>query len=199
MRKSNHSSPGPAAASSKKYQTILMDPPWPIKWNAASSIGKKNLQYQTLPISEIIAIPVDELAAEHCRLLMWVTNSFLPEGLGIIRLWKFHYDKLFTWCKNNGMGGHPRNATEHLIIASRGEPQMRGRNDSMILNWLECPRTSKHSEKPDALRHVFEKFSPEPRIELFARQRHPGWDAWGNEMASDVDMKVGSEHTLLSV
>ena len=27
-----------------------------------------------------------------------------------------------------------------------------------------------------------------PRIELFARQATPGWDVWGNEVASDIQL-----------
>ena len=27
-----------------------------------------------------------------------------------------------------------------------------------------------------------------PRVELFARQKIPGWDAWGNEIASDIQL-----------
>ncbi len=27
-----------------------------------------------------------------------------------------------------------------------------------------------------------------PRIELFARQVTPGWDVWGNEVASDIQL-----------
>jgi N6-adenosine-specific RNA methylase IME4 len=27
-----------------------------------------------------------------------------------------------------------------------------------------------------------------PRIELFARQKTPGWDVWGNEVARDIDI-----------
>ena len=27
-----------------------------------------------------------------------------------------------------------------------------------------------------------------PRIELFARQQSPGWDVWGNEVESSLDM-----------
>jgi N6-adenosine-specific RNA methylase IME4 len=32
-----------------------------------------------------------------------------------------------------------------------------------------------------------------PRIELFARQRSPGWDAWGNEVDSSLDMDYRRE------
>ena len=27
-----------------------------------------------------------------------------------------------------------------------------------------------------------------PRIELFARQKTEGWDVWGNEVESDIDL-----------
>lgn len=173
--------------TSGQYHTILMDPPWPIKWQHSDTLGMKQLQYQTLPISEIMQLPIDSLAHQHCLLLMWVTNEFLPEGLGIVRHWKFQYEKLYTWCKNNGMGAHPRNATEHIIIASRGcPPKLRGRNDSAILNWINLPVTNRHSEKPKEIRHILEKFAPEPRLEMFARERRQGWDAWGNEFEPDV-------------
>lgn len=40
-----------------------------------------------------------------------------------------------------------------------------------------------HSAKPDETRHrIVELLGDVPRIELFARQRVPGWDAWGDEI-----------------
>jgi site-specific DNA-methyltransferase (adenine-specific) len=122
---------------------------------------------------------------------MWTTNAYLPESLGVLRHWRFQYKMLFTWCKNNGMGGHPRNATEHMIIATRGEPAS-DRHASATLNWIEHPRIG-HSVKPEVFRQTIERISPAPRIELFARQRVSGWDAWGNEVESDIDLlKVGA-------
>jgi len=178
----------------KKYQTIYADPPWPIKWNASQAIGKKHIEYPTMPISEICALPVHEIADVNCTLFMWTTNAYLPESLGVLRHWRFHYKMLFTWCKNNGMGGHPRNATEHIIIATRGEPAS-DRHASATLNWIEHPRIG-HSVKPEAFREMIERISPGPRIELFARKRAPGWDAWGNEVESDIDLlNVGTVNT----
>ena len=170
----------------KKYQTIYADPPWPIKWNASLAIGKKHIEYPTMPISEICALPVHEIADTNCTLFMWTTNAYLPESLGVLRHWRFQYKMLFTWCKNNGMGGHPRNATEHMIIATRGEPAS-DRHASATLNWIEHPRIG-HSVKPEVFRETIERISPGPRIELFARKRVDGWDAWGNEVESDIDL-----------
>jgi len=40
-----------------------------------------------------------------------------------------------------------------------------------------------HSQKPEEVRNrIVEMFGDIPRIELFARQRVEGWDAWGNEI-----------------
>ena len=40
-----------------------------------------------------------------------------------------------------------------------------------------------HSRKPDCVRdRIVELCGDLPRIELFARQRFEGWDAWGNEI-----------------
>jgi len=40
-----------------------------------------------------------------------------------------------------------------------------------------------HSRKPDIIRDEIKRMFPEcKRLELFARQQYPGWDAWGNEV-----------------
>ena len=40
-----------------------------------------------------------------------------------------------------------------------------------------------HSRKPDEQYAKIERLYPQGRrLELFARQRWPGWDAWGNEV-----------------
>ena len=51
-----------------------------------------------------------------------------------------------------------------------------------------------HSKKPDEARdRIVELIGDVPRIELFARQTTPGWDVWGNEIQSDIEMKDEEE------
>jgi N6-adenosine-specific RNA methylase IME4 len=38
-----------------------------------------------------------------------------------------------------------------------------------------------HSRKPEELYTEIERLFEGPRCELFARERRPGWDAWGLE------------------
>lgn len=32
-----------------------------------------------------------------------------------------------------------------------------------------------------------------PRVELFAREKTEGWDAWGNEVESDIEISSDTE------
>jgi N6-adenosine-specific RNA methylase IME4 len=46
------------------------------------------------------------------------------------------------------------------------------------------------SRKPDEAYELIERMYPElPKIELFARNRRSGWDAWGNQ-APDDDLSI---------
>lgn len=50
--------------------------------------------------------------------------------------------------------------------------------DQVIVSPVE-----QHSKKPDMIRErIVSLMGDLPRVELFARQRVPGWDAWGNEV-----------------
>jgi site-specific DNA-methyltransferase (adenine-specific) len=44
-------------------------------------------------------------------------------------------------------------------------------------------KRGRHSKKPDRIRDLIAGWFPgKRRIELFARMKAPGWDAWGNEV-----------------
>ena len=46
-----------------------------------------------------------------------------------------------------------------------------------------------HSRKPDIIRDkIVELMGDLPRIELFSRQKAEGWDCWGNEVESDIEL-----------
>ncbi len=46
-----------------------------------------------------------------------------------------------------------------------------------------------HSKKPDVARDkIVELAGDLSRVELFARQKTPGWDVWGNEVTSDLTL-----------
>lgn len=47
---------------------------------------------------------------------------------------------------------------------------------------------TKHSKKPADMRAMIERVSYGPYVELFAREMHPGWDVWGNEVESGIEI-----------
>ena len=172
----------------KKYQIIYADPPWPIKWRANKQLRMKPLKYPTMTIAELCTLPVKEIADDCSKLFLWTTNAFLPEALGILKFWGFQYDKLWTWCKPTGAGGHPRNATEHLVESGRGTLKSIGKHRNAVNNWFIAP-TRGHSIKPTKAMELIEYCYPDvAKIELFAREKTKGWDVWGNEVESDIEL-----------
>ena len=170
----------------KKYQIIYADPPWPIKWTNSNTIsGFKRLEYPTMGIAEMCNLDVKSLADDGCKCFIWTTNGFLLEALFLMRSWGFQYEKLWTWCKKTGAGGHPRNATEHIVEGTSGFIKTIGMHEKATNNWFIAQR-GKHSVKPEEPRKMIERFYPNSKkIELFARQNTEGWDVWGNELVAD--------------
>ena len=86
-----------------------------------------------------------------------------------------------------GMGYWFRNQHEILLIGLRGKfsppiPQMRDRS-------VYKEKRTKHSKKPEYFRNWITKCFPlATKIELFARQKTEGWDVWGNEVESDINL-----------
>jgi len=91
---------------------------------------------------------------------------------------------MITWMKDKqGLGQYFRGITEHCLFGKRGKLPFKVINDKRQqgLTGFFAPRTE-HSVKPKEMRDMIEKVSYAPRIELFARERFDGWDAWGNEI-----------------
>jgi N6-adenosine-specific RNA methylase IME4 len=145
--------------------------------------------YPLMKTREIAALDVASLAGANAHLYLWTTNNFLEDGLEVVRAWGFRYVTMITWKKQHiGLGQYFRGMTEHCLFAVRGSLPYRTRADgkrAQGTTFIEADRTE-HSVKPEKLREYAELVSYEPRIELFARHRSPGWDAWGNEVPAEV-------------
>ena len=57
------------------------------------------------------------------------------------------------------------------------------------VNMVET-RKREHSRKPDEQYAKIERLYDGPYLELFARRARPGWDVWGNEVASTVKIPM---------
>lgn len=178
----------------KKYQTILIDPPWQYNrdwWpgSSKSAFGKKYnektvpMPYPEMSLAEIISLPIKKLADCDCDLYLWTTQRYLPAAFDIIHTWGFTYCQTLTWCKTpmgTGQGGLFCPTTEFLILGRIGRmPLEKKRIDT---TWWNVKRTNVHSKKPEFFQDIIETVSDPPRIELFARRIRNKWDCWGDEV-----------------
>lgn len=170
-----------------RYQTILLDPPWYFKnYSAKGEKKNPNAHYDCMSIDELRALPVGHLAAPACALTMWSTAPFLVESIELLRHWGFEYKSMGCWAKQSstgkkwqfGTGYGYRSACEPWLLGTLGNPKRISRS---VRNLIMAP-VRDHSRKPDQMRLDLERLWPGPRCELFARQRHPGWDCWGLEV-----------------
>ena len=59
-------------------------------------------------------------------------------------------------------------------------------------------RIERHSKKPEEVRRRIEQLIGDvPRVELFARQRAPGWDVWGDHVAGTISLEGWDDEALL--
>ena len=179
----------------KKYQVIYADPPWKYgAWGKAEPIHRPNskvypMPYETMSVEEIKKLPVKNLANENCELYLWTTQKYLPFAFDVMNSWGFKYCQTIVWCKaprGLGQGGVYCPTNEFLLLGRKGKMPSVHRIDS---TWFLTKRPhNAHSKKPDFFREMIEKVSNPPRIELFARQKTEGWDVWGNEVESDIEL-----------
>jgi len=162
------------------YRTIYLDPPW--RYNDAGCQGAAEEQYATMSLDQLEALDVGTLAhPEGCHVWMWITWPMMREGahLRLFRAWGLEWKAEIVWHKTGamGLGRWIRVETEILLLGVRGDlPRL----SADVRGFLEAPRSA-HSVKPEAFAELSERFSPGPRIELFARRAREGWDRWGNE------------------
>lgn len=170
-----------------RYKTIYADPPW-MERGAGKIRRGADRHYPLMRTEEIMELPVMELAdPEGCHLYLWTTNNFLPDALKVVCAWGFEYVTIISWIKDReGLGQYYRGLTEHCIFA-RTKKKLPYRTEDgkrqQGVTGFYAPK-GRHSEKPEEMRRMIERVSYAPRIELFARSVHAGWDAWGDEVKS---------------
>lgn len=71
------------------------------------------------------------------------------------------------------------------VLGVKGKPKRIRNNIRQVCHEIR----EGHSKKPDEIRkRIVELMGDIPRIELFARQKTEGWDVWGNEVKSDIEL-----------
>lgn len=180
------------------YQTLYADPPWQYrdKGGPKGTTGAA-LQYPTMSYADLAKLPVGQLAAPDAVLFMWATYPTIQDALDLIRAWGFTYKSIaFQWLKiypsgkpRFGLGHWTRGNTEPCLLATRGKMHRVDNAVSQLIftEELIVSEIGRHSAKPPETRErIVRLIGDLPAIELFARERAPGWDCFGDEVENGV-------------
>lgn len=187
------------AELSPPYSTIVADPPWPTGVKGSGyvrGVGRRygaggrrrratSLGYSTMPLEDIYALPVGELAAENAALWLWVTAGHNRAGVGMAcaEAWGFTVVGEIVWKKPNyGLGAFPRPQHEILLVCRKGAVTFNRADVGSVQEWRQDYGNNggkSHSAKPPGAYDLIESVSPGPYVELFCRRPVLGWDSWG--------------------
>ena len=144
----------------KKYNTIYADPPWQFQ-NRTGKVApehKRLTRYETMTISEIKKLPIEDIAADKAQLYLWVPNALLPDGLAVMDAWGFEYKANIVWEKvrkdggpdGRGVGFYFRNVTELLLfgIKKKSAPNRTLQPARSQVNLIRTMKRE-HSRKPE--------------------------------------------------
>lgn len=179
------------------YDLIVVDPPWHFKtWSPAGQTSKSaSGQYRTMPLTEIMALPVRELLKPDAIVYLWATGAMLPHALETLRAWGIVYKSSFVWRKIThngkvrwGTGRWAQSGHELLLLGVVGRPRC------FLLPSIFDGLARAHSRKPDEFYDLIAKKTPDlRRADLFARQQREGWDVWGDEVGKFSSSHGGAE------
>lgn len=190
-----------------QYSALLIDPPWPERGGGKIKRGADR-HYKLMSRAEILAAilraPCFAPAADS-HLYLCSTMSSLLDGLWVMDGLGFRYVTHAVWCKreedgderDSGIGQYFRGAHELVLFGVRGKGfavRSEARDTPSVI-YARTPRangTRVHSRKPDELYDLVERRTTGARLEMFARTRRPGWDAWGNEL--DAPQSTDTTH-----
>jgi N6-adenosine-specific RNA methylase IME4 len=178
----------------KKYQIIYADPPWEYTTKSVSPNRSVANHYVTMGASSIKGLNVSSISDINCYLFLWATCPNLDQALDVINVWGFTYKTVaFNWIKTNknnmgyffGLGAYTRANSELCLLGVKGSLK----RVTASIPQLVVSEVMEHSHKPAIVRsNITQLYGDLPRIELFARRKVEGWDCWGNEVESDIDL-----------
>jgi N6-adenosine-specific RNA methylase IME4 len=169
-----------------KYGALLLDPPWKFANYSAKGEAKNPVaHYDCMSLADLRALPMNQLAAPDCAMLMWATAPLLPEAIDLMRAWGFTFKSAGAWAKQSstgkawafGTGYCFRSAAEFFLLGTLGKPKIQSRS---VRNLIVAP-VRQHSRKPEDQYEMVERLFEGPFAEVFSRASRPGWDTFGHE------------------
>ena len=167
-----------------KFRVIYADPAWSYNDKQDTpQLGGAAKHYDTMSVSQICNLPVNEISEKNSVLFLWVTSPLLEDAFTVIKSWGFKYKTSFVWDKiKHNMGHYNSVRHEFLLIATKGSctPDNKKLYDSV----QAIERNNNHSEKPiEFLNIIDDIYNYGNKLEMFCRNiKKEKWYGWGNEI-----------------
>lgn len=165
-----------------KYRTIVIDPPWEIeKIQRVVRPNQTEMDYPMMSVKEITEFSIirNSFDKSGCHVYLWTTHKHLPDALEVFKSWGVNYQCVLTWIKNVGITPFSWMYSTELILFGRVG------NLSLLKNGLRIDfygKVREHSRKPDEFYDLVKQASPEPRIDIFSREKRDGFEQYGDEI-----------------
>ncbi len=175
------------------FDVILADPPWDY-YGSPAKMAAAGKHYPLMTDQALLDFSlIKDSLTKPGVVFMWATSPRLDFALKLIEHWGLTYRGVaFVWVKTRkdgavigAQGVRPsitKPTTEFVLAASnvaRGRPLPLA--SEKVAQVVLAPRRQ-HSRKPEEVADRIEEMYPHARkLEVFARTRRPGWQAWGNE------------------
>ena len=180
------------------YKIIYADPPW--QYGSQGPRGGKfgKLDYNDMDLDSLCRMDVARISDKDAVCFMWFTASFQQEALDLMQAWGFkpvRIDRVWKKVKTTGgmhaaVGPWGMTDAEFILLGTRGSGLA---SAQLVTNTRTCAEVAypgKHSAKPHEF--AFEIASRFPsdwkKLEMFARNALPGWDAFGNEAPNSIEI-----------
>lgn len=181
----------------KKYQIIYADPPW-----KQMKGGRKNkrpnssggaLAYSTMSLDDIQGVlnKAGFRSDENRVMFLWTIDKYLHQAERMAHSLGYKLHARMIWNKVTGIPAAftIRYGHEYLLYLYHGKLLPVAKDERGKIHSVFTEKVKKHSQKPEIAFQIIERLYPDTdRLELFARQKRPGWDVWGNEVESDIEL-----------
>jgi N6-adenosine-specific RNA methylase IME4 len=186
------------------YRAIAIDAPTHFRCRTALQVqnwsSRRDVEkhYATLSFDQLAVLPIRDLThPDGCHLFEWTSAPHLPRACELLERWSFKYSSVaFTWVKlrrsldpdqfhlpteadlHKGLGLTTRKQTQQVLLGRRGNCR---RISKSVYEVILAP-VREHSRKPDEFYRRVEQYCNGPFVDLFARERRPNWDVWGDQV-----------------
>jgi len=182
----------------KKYQIIYADPPWRQSKGGKKSVRPNSsgseLDYPVISLEEIeqhLYNAVLETIINSSVLFLWTIDKYLFKAEEIANNLGYKLHARMIWNKVTGIlaAFTIRFGHEYLLYMYRGKMLPVAKTERGKIHSVFTEQVQRHSQKPEIAYQIIERLYPDTKkLEMYARAKRQGWDAWGNEVESDIEL-----------